>query len=211
MPRQPAVCGFQPPDPAQRRRYPDRAVRIRPECDRHQPARHRRAGSAGRPARHPCRVMRVAGGAVMHVLPREVVGVLPHVERAYQDRPRRFHARDQRRVYARRRPRAVDQRPGARRQSRHVEQVLDRERHPAQRSLRRGRRPGQRTFGQHVRERAQRAVMSPEPVQRVLHGGGGRCAPGPDVGRERCGGRPAHARNTGAGSMPSPGSPSVAA
>ena len=116
-PRQPAIGRLQAKNAAERRRHPDRAVGVRAQRDRHQAAADRTAGAAGRAAGHPCRIMRIARRAVMHVLAGEVVGVFAHVERADQHRAGGFHALDQRGVARRRRKVAVDLRARARRQA----------------------------------------------------------------------------------------------
>ena len=79
-------------------------------------------------------IVRIAGRAVVRVLPGEVVGVFAHVERADQHGAGRFEARHQRRVAPGGRPLAVDLRAGARRQPLDVEQVLDRERRASERT-----------------------------------------------------------------------------
>ena len=65
----------------------------------------------------------------MLVLAGEVVGVLAHVERADQHRTRGLEPFDESCIGAGRGALAIDLRVGQRRQARHVEQVLDRERH----------------------------------------------------------------------------------
>ena len=96
--RQPAVGRLQAEDAAERGRHADRAVGVGAERDRHQAAGDRRAGAAGGAAGHARRVVRIARGAVMHVLAGEVVGVFAHVERADQHRAGRFQPLDQRGV-----------------------------------------------------------------------------------------------------------------
>ena len=103
-----AVCRLEPEHAAERRRHTDRSVGVRAERDRHHPARDGAAGSAGRAAAHPRRVVRIARRAVVAVLAREVVGVLAHVQGADQNGARIFQLGDQRGVGVRRRPRAVD-------------------------------------------------------------------------------------------------------
>ena len=93
--REPAVGRLEAEDAAQRRRHPDRPVRVRAQRQRHQPAADRGARAAGGAAGHAARVVRIARGTVVHVLAGEVVGVFAHVERADQHRARRFQARDQ--------------------------------------------------------------------------------------------------------------------
>ena len=58
-------------------------------------ARHGAAGAADEPPVMR-RIVRIARGAVMHVLAGEVVGVFAHVERADQHGAGRFHPLDQR-------------------------------------------------------------------------------------------------------------------
>ncbi len=111
--RQPAIGRLQPEDAAERRRHPDRTVGVGAERQRHQPAADRRARAAGRTAGHAGHVMRIARGAVMHILAGEVVGVFAHVERADQDGAGGFQLFDQRRVMLRRRQVAIDLRSGA--------------------------------------------------------------------------------------------------
>ena len=96
--REPAVGRLQPEEAAERGRHADRAVGVGAERDRHQAAGHRCAGAARRAAGHMRRVVRVARGAVVHVLAGEVVGVLAHVERADEDGAGRLQPRDQRGV-----------------------------------------------------------------------------------------------------------------
>jgi hypothetical protein len=78
----------------------------------------------------------VARGPVVHVLAGEVVGVLAHVERADQHGAGRFEPRDQGLVGLGRRALAVDLGAGQRWETRHVEQVLDGERHAGERPRR---------------------------------------------------------------------------
>ncbi len=134
--RKPAVGRLQPEQAAERGRDADRAVGVRAQRERHEPACDRAARTARRAARHVRSVMRIARGAVVHVLAGEVVGVLAHVERADENGAGRLQARDERRIGRGGRPVAVDLGAGQRRQARHVEQVLDGKRHAGERAER---------------------------------------------------------------------------
>src|SRR5262249_16841246 len=83
----PAVGRLQAENPAQRGRHADRPIGIGAERDRHETAGDRAARAAGGAARHPAHVVRIARGAVVHVLAGEVVGVFAHVERAHEHPP----------------------------------------------------------------------------------------------------------------------------
>ena len=180
--RQPAVGRLEAEQAAERGRHADRAVGVGAERDRHQPAGHRAARAARRAARHAVRVVRIARGAVVHVLAGEVVGVLAHVERADQHRAGRLEPRDQRGVGRGGRVLAVDLGAGQRRQAGHVEQVLDRERHAGERPERLAARPGgidrprlgQRALARHRRERVEHAVALGDARQRRLGDGDAR-------------------------------------
>ena len=113
-----AVGRLQAEDAAERGRHADRAVGVGAERDRHQPAGHRRARAARGAAGHMRGVVRVARGAVVHVLAGEVVGVLAHVERADEDGAGSLQPRDQRGVGGGGRAVAVDLGAGQRRQAR---------------------------------------------------------------------------------------------
>src|SRR4051794_16614286 len=69
--------------------------------------------------------MRVAGGAIMLVLPREIIGILAHVQGTDEKRVLRFESRDQEGVRRRGRPVGIDLRASESRQPGNVEQVLD--------------------------------------------------------------------------------------
>ena len=96
--RQAAVGRLQTEQAAERGRHADRAVGVGAERDRHQAAGHRAARAARGAAGHMRGIVRVARGAVVHVLAGEVVGVLAHVERADEDGAGSLQARDQRGV-----------------------------------------------------------------------------------------------------------------
>ena len=96
--RQPAIGRFQPENPAERRRHPDRAIGVRAERQRNQRAADRAAGAARRAAGHPRHIMRIARGSVVDVFAGEVVGVFAHVERADQHGAGGFQPFDQRRI-----------------------------------------------------------------------------------------------------------------
>ena len=70
----------------------------------------------------------------MNILAGEVVGVFAHIERADQHSAGRLQPLDQSGIARRRRKVAIDLRSGAGRQPLHIEQVLDRERHPGERA-----------------------------------------------------------------------------
>ena len=124
-----AVRRLQAEQAAERGRDADRAVSIRAQRERHEPARNRATRAARGSACHMRGVMRVARGAVMDVLAGEVVGVLAHIERADEDGACRLQPRDQWRIGFGRWPVAIDLGAGQRRQARNIEQVLDGKRH----------------------------------------------------------------------------------
>jgi hypothetical protein len=142
---------------------------------------------------------------------REVVGVLAHVERADEQGPGRFQARDQRRVGHSRRAIAVDLGAGARPQSSDVEQVLDgegraRERPQARSAPARGVDGvglGESARRGNVGEGAERAIASLDAAQGLLHDLARACGASPDRGRDSLSRsvekRRRHGVNTGAG------------
>ena len=70
----------------------------------------------------------------MNILAGEVVGVFAHIERSDHHSAGRFETFDQSGIARRRRKVSIDLRSGAGRQPLHIEQVLDRERHPGERA-----------------------------------------------------------------------------
>lgn len=93
--RQAAIGGFQAEDAAQRGRHADGSVGVRPQGQRHQPARHGGRAAARGPACDAAGVVRVAARAVMRVFGGEAVGVFVHVQGTDQDRAGVPHPRDQ--------------------------------------------------------------------------------------------------------------------
>ena len=102
------------------------------------------------------------GIPVVHVLPREVIGVLAHVQGADKHRAGRFEPGYQRRIARRRRTLAIDLRAGTRRQPGNVKKVLDRERNARERPLGAGTvdcsRLVQRALRGNIRERVERRI-----------------------------------------------------
>ncbi len=177
--REPAIGRLQAEDAAQRRRHANGAVGVGAERERRQAAGHRPAGAAGGTAGHTRHVVRIARGTVVHVLAGEVVGVFAHVERADQHRAGGFQARDQRRVFLRRRIGAVDLGAGDGNDAFDVEQVLHRERHAGKRQLsfigrgvdRGG--AGAGALGGHRGEGVERRIARGDARQRLLDDLGG--------------------------------------
>ena len=138
-------------------------------------------------------IMRIAGGAVVRVLPGEVIGVFAHVERADEDGVGAFEARNQGRIPAGRRPLAVDLRAGACRQTLDVEQILDGERRAGEwpkafaASARGVDRLGlrERARRSHIGERAERAVARFDARERRFGYFAGARRAAPDGGRDR--------------------------
>jgi hypothetical protein len=177
--REPSVGRLEAEDAAQRGRHADRAVGVGAERDRHHAAGDRAAGAARRAAGHVGDVVRIARGAIVHVLAGEVVGIFPHVEGADEDGAGRFKARDQGGVARRGGARAIDLRARERRQSRDVEQVLDRERYACERPHRPavGARgidrvcPGERALADHCGEGVKYRIARADACERVSHNG----------------------------------------
>ena len=130
-----AVGRLQPDDPAQRRRLADRAAGVRADRPRREAGRDGGGAAAARAARDARAVPRVEHRPVGRVLVRRAHRELVLVGLAQQRRPGSRQAlHDGGRVG---RPVALeDPRPGLARHALGAEQVLDRERHPAERALR---------------------------------------------------------------------------
>ena len=79
---------------AKRGWHADGAVRIGAERKRHHAGRHGRRRSARRPAGHKARIVRIERGAVVDVLARKSIRIFIHIERADEDRARRFEPPD---------------------------------------------------------------------------------------------------------------------
>ena len=127
-----AVGGLQADDPAQRGRLADRAAGVGADRPRREPPGDRGRRAARRAARDPRAVPRVAHRAVARVLVRRAHRELVHVRLAEQPRARVAEpAHRGRRV---RRPVALeDPRAGGGLDALGAEEVLDRDRQPAQR------------------------------------------------------------------------------
>src|SRR6478609_4357606 len=80
--RKPAVGRLQAEQATEGGRDADRAVGVRAQREWHEPACDRAARTARGATSDVRSVMRIARGAIVHVLAGEVVGVLAHVERA---------------------------------------------------------------------------------------------------------------------------------
>ena len=198
--RQPTIGRLEPEYAAERGRHADRAIGVRAERKRHQPSRDRPAGAAGGAAGHAAHVVRVARGTVVDVFACEVVGVFAHVECTDQDGAGRVEPLDQGCVARSRLALAVDLRARERRQTRNIEQVLDRVGNTGQRTKRMATRvisvncprPGASAVGGDGSKRIEGWIAERDRRERCFgHGRGADLATGDrmcDLGSRRGGG-----------------------
>ena len=129
-----AVRRLQPDDAAQRGGLADRAAGVGADRPRRESRRDRRRGAAARAARHALAVPRVAHDAVAGVLVRRAHRELVHVGLADHRRAGRGQAAHRGRGVER--PVALqDAGSGGRRNALGAEEVLDGQRHPAERAV----------------------------------------------------------------------------
>ncbi len=135
VPAEATIGRLEAEQPGEGRWDADRAVGVGAKRQRHEPAGDRGGRAARRATRHVGQIVRVTRGAVMGVLPREVIGVFAHVEGTDADRTGRLELLDQGGIGRRRGIFAVDLRASAGNQPLDVEQILDAERHAGERQL----------------------------------------------------------------------------